>query len=395
MNEGDDELIRVLHVDDDEDLTEVAVTSLERERENFEVHTVPSATEGFEFLAQADVDCIVSDYSMAGLNGLEFLEDVREDHPKLPFILFTGHGSEEIASEAISTGVTDYLQREGGPAQYERLADRIVDAVEAREFLWGQYRELFEQAPVMYALTRNRGGAPIIEDCNERFCETLGYSREALLGAPLAEHYTAESAAELLDGGGYKRALDAEFTSEERQLLARDGTIVETLLRAAPQRDRNGTVVGTLTLFVDITERKRAEEVLEQAQAMEASMDGMAILDTDGQYLYANEAHAEIYGYDDPEVFLGEDWRMCYDEADVDVFSQEGSSALDREGRWRGEAIGCRRDGSRFPQELSLTALPSGELICVVRDTTDRKQREHDLEQYEAAIEAMRSEERV
>ena len=346
MNGGDDELIRVLYVDDDEDLTEVAVTSLERERENFEVQTATSASEGLEFLAQADVDCIVSDYSMAGLNGLEFLESVREDHPKLPFILFTGHGSEEIASEAISTGVTDYLQREGGPAQYERLADRIVDAVEAREFLWGQYRELFEQAPVMYALTRNRGGEPIIEDCNERFCETLGYSREALLGAPLAEHYTAESAAELLDGGGYKRALDAEFTSEERQLLARDGTIVETLLRAAPQTNQNGTIVGTLTLFVDITERKRAEEVLKQAQAMEASMDGMAILDTEDQYLYANEAHAEIYSYDDPEVFLGEDWRMCYDEADVEVFSQEGSSALDWEGRWRGETIGYRHDGS-------------------------------------------------
>jgi PAS domain S-box-containing protein len=109
---------------------------------------------------------------------------------------------------------------------------------------------------------------------------------------------------------------------------------------------------------------------------MEASMDGMAILDAESRYVYVNEAHADIYGYDDPEAFVGESWRMCYDEDQIEGLRAEVRSAPDRDGQWRGEAIGRRRDGSEFLQEVSLAALPTGESIYVVRDITERKERE-------------------
>ena len=51
--------------------------------------------------------------------------DPREDHPDLPFILFTGKGSEEVASEAITAGVSDYLNKGSGTDQYVLLANRI------------------------------------------------------------------------------------------------------------------------------------------------------------------------------------------------------------------------------------------------------------------------------
>ncbi len=51
-------------------------------------------------------------------DGIEFLEAVREGHRDLPFILYTGKGSEEVASDAISAGVTDYLQKGSGTDQY-------------------------------------------------------------------------------------------------------------------------------------------------------------------------------------------------------------------------------------------------------------------------------------
>ncbi|QLG27815.1 response regulator [Halorarum halophilum] len=125
------EAIRVLHVDDDPDFSELAATYLEREDQRIEVLTAASTRAALDALDERDVDCVVSDYDMPDLKGIEFLEVVRERHGDLPFVLFTGKGSEEIASEAISAGVTDYLQKGTGTEQYALLANRIRNAVES------------------------------------------------------------------------------------------------------------------------------------------------------------------------------------------------------------------------------------------------------------------------
>ena len=98
--------IRVLHVDDDPAFVDLAATFLEREDDRIEVLTATNAEVGLDRLDEG-VDCIVSDYEMPRLDGIEFLERVRAAGDDRPFILFTGKGSEEIASEAISAGVTD------------------------------------------------------------------------------------------------------------------------------------------------------------------------------------------------------------------------------------------------------------------------------------------------
>lgn len=122
--------IQVLHVDDEPALTELAAEMLQREDRRFVVETVPSASEGLDRVAADEFDCIVSDYDMPGQNGIEFLETLREEYPDLPFILYTGKGSEEVASNALSAGATDYLQKRGGTDQYKLLANRIQNAVE-------------------------------------------------------------------------------------------------------------------------------------------------------------------------------------------------------------------------------------------------------------------------
>jgi DNA-binding NarL/FixJ family response regulator len=124
--------IAVLHVDDDQSVLDLTATFLEREDDRLDVVTANSVADALDALAEQSIDCVVSDYDMPDRNGLAFLDAVREDHPDLPFILFTGKGSEEIASEAISRGVTDYLQKETGTDQYTVLANRIRTAVSER-----------------------------------------------------------------------------------------------------------------------------------------------------------------------------------------------------------------------------------------------------------------------
>jgi|GEM_PF-130483 len=284
-----------------------------------------------------------------------------------------------LAVYADGVGAFDAAERRSLAA----LGDAIADAyrrVRGRERYETQYRELFEDAPVMIALTRETGDGPVIEDVNRLFADRLGYEREELAGRPLADVYAERSARRLLEEGGYERALSSEFVTQERGLIARDGRQLTTLLQASPRRRADGEVVGTIALYVDVTDRRRAREVIEQAEAMEASMDGMAILDPEGSYVYLNEAHAEIYGYDDPAALVGESWRRLYDEEEADRLEREALSALETAGEWRGEATGLRADGSRFPQEVSLTRTEDGAIVCVVRDVSERKDHQKELE---------------
>ena len=121
--------VNVLCVDDDPQFVDLTATFLRQNDEQFSVVTATGAQEGLEEYSVGALDCIISDYDMNGLNGIEFLKIIRTEYPDLPFILFTGRGSEEVASEAISAGTTDYMQKGGGTNQYEVLAQRVQNAI--------------------------------------------------------------------------------------------------------------------------------------------------------------------------------------------------------------------------------------------------------------------------
>jgi PAS domain S-box-containing protein len=120
-------------------------------------------------------------------------------------------------------------------------------------------------------------------------------------------------------------------------------------------------------------------ELERRSRMMESAIDGIAITDDDGEYVYVNESHVDVYGYDDDEAFLGEHWELCYSESELDRFDEEIIPALYEEGAWRGEVTGRRKDGTTFPQDLSLTVADDGGIICVVRDITERKAQERRL----------------
>jgi CheY-like chemotaxis protein len=124
--------IRVLHVDDSTNLVEMQREQLEQHDQRIELTVTRSAATGTERIAEGEFDCVVSDYAMPGTNGIEFCKTVREEYPELPFILYTSRSCESVATELLSAGVTDYVQKENGRAHLAILADRIITAVESR-----------------------------------------------------------------------------------------------------------------------------------------------------------------------------------------------------------------------------------------------------------------------
>lgn len=307
--------IRLLHVDDEPEFVELAATFLEREANAFTVETATSVTEGLERLSQ-EFDGVISDYDMPERNGLEFLEQVRETYPDLPFVLFTGQGSEAIASDAISAGVTDYLQKGSGTDQYTVLANRIHNAVEqyrSKQALEASQKRLslfIEQSP-LGVLEYNEEFE--IVRVNETGEEILGYSEAELQGHTWKKLVTKESyenvdavTDELAEGKGGFHSIDENIRGDGERITCEWHNRVVT--------DADGEVVAIFSQFQDVTDRENREQELQRERdrfktlfenlpvaAVRSTFDGDTPI-----VRQVNTAFEETFGYD-AETIVGSD----------------------------------------------------------------------------------------
>jgi CheY-like chemotaxis protein len=125
-------MITVLYVDDEAAFLEIGRLFLEDGQE-LSVDTAVSAKEALAFPKLREYDVIVADYLMPGINGIEFLRQIRGSGNPVPFILFTGKGREEIVIQALNEGADFYLQKGGEPvSQFAELKHQIRTAVQRR-----------------------------------------------------------------------------------------------------------------------------------------------------------------------------------------------------------------------------------------------------------------------
>lgn len=127
MSDSEPVPIHVVHVRHDDDSVDLAAAF--RDNDAIAVQAVADVATALDRIDAEDVDCVVSAHDLDGTDGIEFLRAVREGYPDLPFVLMPRDGSEELASEAIATGATDYLPRGIAVEGDRRLGNRIADAV--------------------------------------------------------------------------------------------------------------------------------------------------------------------------------------------------------------------------------------------------------------------------
>jgi PAS domain S-box-containing protein len=177
--------LRVLHVDDDPAFTRMTAEFLQRADDRFEVLTETDPRVALERLTEDvdAVDCVLSDYQMPAMDGLELLREVRTRFPDgaLPFVLLTGRGSEEVAADALNAGATSYVQK-GGPDTYEYVARRIREDVQhvraAQNSAW--FFTLVEALDDPVYVLDNEGRFTYV---NEAMSELVGYGRAELVGS--------------------------------------------------------------------------------------------------------------------------------------------------------------------------------------------------------------------
>ena len=120
---------------------------------------------------------------------------------------------------------------------------------------------------------------------------------------------------------------------------------------------------------------RQNQQLQKQLAAIETTSDGMAILE-EGKYVYLNQAHVELFGYSKPQELLGKNWHSLYVPEQLHKIEAEAYAILRQIGSWRGELKAIHQNGAHFETEVTLTVARDGNLICVCRDITERKQAE-------------------
>ncbi len=144
------------------------------------------------------------------------------------------------------------------------------------------------------------------------------------------------------------------------------------ILLVSERQTARGSLVSVRT---DITELKRTQLTLQsRLAAMEASIDGIAIIDVSDRLAGVNKAFAATFGFASAESMMGQPWTILFDAGENQRLETDIQPELHAAGRWRGERMARRQDGFRFPLEASMTMLEDGGMVWIVRDVTEQHQ---------------------
>ena len=109
-------------------------------------------------------------------------------------------------------------------------------------------------------------------------------------------------------------------------------------------------------------------------KALNSSMDGIALLDAAGNYYYLNQEHIIMFGYEKEEELLGKNWQCIYNNEEIERINKDIFPILIENKQWRGETIGKSKQGMPVYQEISLTMMEDGVIICICRDIRDKQE---------------------
>jgi PAS domain S-box-containing protein len=422
--------IRVLHVDDDREFVELAQLMLEQESEALSVSIETGGEKGLEHIESSPVDCVVSDYDMPRSDGLEFLEAVREEHPDLPFVLFTGKGSEEIASDAISAGVSDYLQKVTTTDQFAVLANRIENLVRQARAEERLQRKIRQQEAIATLAQRALEGVPmgaLFTRAAEVVAEQLGTDYAKVL-----EHRPDRDDLLLVAGVGWDEGLVGEVSvpddtgSQAGHTLVNSPVVVPDLDEEerfeGPDLLTDASVRGGLSVTVgrdeepwgvfgahtterrsfaedevtfvrtvanllgtaierSETERRLRESEEQFRQIAELSPDPIFRANPDGFFEYASPATEEFLGYG-PEELVGTHFAEYLSESDLERASERYGEALAGESVLGLDVSLVGKDGSEVRGEINVMPVQEdGEVVAIqgfVRDITPRAEEDGD-----------------
>jgi PAS domain S-box-containing protein len=379
-----EDTISVLHVDDDPSQLQVAKLILEQTDPKLHVQSTGDPHEALHRITQQPVDCIVTDYMMPDLNGIQLATKIRQ-HTDAPIILYTGQGSEELAEEAFAVGVDDYIRKEPEPAHYQVLAKRIRSAVDkhrAETHLQRSeenYRSLVDHASQGIIVVQDG----LLRFINPRLTEMTGYAPEELIDKPFIDFLHPDDRHGTLEQ--YRNRDASGTTLYLFRIITKNGDVLWIEVNGIGI-DWNG-VSATLHFLTDITERRQAEEKIQERETMFRDLaehsPNMIFINRGGNVLYTNEMSAEQLGYTREEFYSPEfNFMSLIAPESVEMIRENYARHLKGEEVAPYEYALLRKDGSRLDAIISTKLISYGgetSILGVVTDISERTQIEKSL----------------
>ncbi|NQY26595.1 MAG: EAL domain-containing protein [Piscirickettsiaceae bacterium] len=215
---------------------------------------------------------------------------------------------------------------------------------------------------------------------NSAFETLLGYDQDELVGAPTRQCY-ANDEDYLMIGMAYKDIEDGGVICNEMEFVRKDGQLVWLTLRGAALH--NGSA-DSIWIFVDISERKHAEEKLKLlARVFSDTHEGITITDADLNIVDVNPAFSEITGYSREEV-MGKNARMLNSGKQSPEFYQTMWQQIHENGHWHGEVWNRKKEGEVYAELLTISVLKDEHddivnYVGVFTDITSSKRQQEQL----------------
>lgn len=267
------EKIKILYIDDYDLDRELVKDALEKEHGGFEVTEACNRQEFESLLKTQTFDVVLSDFNIAGFEGLQVLYRVRRHDPRIPVIIVTGTGSEEIAVMALKRGASDYVIKR--PVHIRKLPQTIFAAIEKQAL-----REQREQAQVererLMSAVEHVGEMVVITDingtiqyANPAFADITGYGVQEAIGQNPRILKSGQHPAmfyQML----WNTLLSGKRWAGRLINKRKDGALYTAECSVSPVMDPAGIIVNFVWIARDVTEKIELERMLQQSQKLEA-----------------------------------------------------------------------------------------------------------------------------